>query len=83
MKPAPWWQTHPKELWTADERRAAIEAGWRPPRASEINRPLNVDGPVIEPLQQLPAGFGLRGKPEHEVSGVDVLLAKLGIKSGR
>jgi hypothetical protein len=88
-KPRPWWTTYPKELWSAEDRRAARKAGVVVPPLPQPD----VD-PAVRPLaeqagpKEIP--MSLHGDPGRSEAArrrlaerADRALAAWGIRSRR
>jgi hypothetical protein len=56
-KPRPWWETHPKKYWQAEDSRAARAAGVVPPQPSSG---------YVDPLSKL---LAQTGPPAPSLSG--------------
>lgn len=84
-KPRLWWETHPKELWTAADWRAARKAGVVPPlRKPHIDPALKLLAEQMPSLATRPGG--LYGKPDRSGErrrAADDVLEKFGVKPRR
>jgi hypothetical protein len=83
-RPRPWWTTYPKELWSAENRRAARKAGVVLP---PLPQPADIDQPIrpLVPHGQLEVAISLYGDPgrnaaERRRRAANEVLAKAGLR---
>jgi hypothetical protein len=85
-KPRPWWETHPRKYWSAEDRRAARKAGVLPPPPQpDVHAAIR---PLVpsQPHASLPGGlYGGDDRARHDTERhrkVNALLEKHGLRQG-